>query len=144
MSLRDDFQFYSPIRELANTFTFIFYVFSIIYYLNCQAATAERRAGEPGPYGLRGERRAADDRPYSGRPMTAPTAGGKRRGVEDAAPYGKYLPFLSLRDQSADWSWQSVPIFNVFKWQFENTTIFTFQFSIFISQVRGTPGPCHV
>ena len=50
------------------------------------------------------------------------------------APTAENVPFLSLRDQSADWSWQSVtpvPISNVFKSQFENTDIFNFQLSIF-------------
>ena len=69
------------------------------------------------------------------RSMTAATGrcGRGARGVGDAAPYGGKAPVLSLRDQSADWSWQSVtpvPFFHVFKWQFENTAFFNFQFSI--------------
>lgn len=84
MSLRDEFRFYSPIRELANTVTFIFYVFSIIYYLNCDCtvygnkvrhrhgrqsaaptAGVVRRAGEPGPYGMSAAGQAHTVRPYS-------------------------------------------------------------------------------
>ena len=43
------------------------------------------------------------------RAMLAATGrcGREARGVEDAAPYGGKVPVLSLRDQSADWSWQS-------------------------------------
>ena len=70
------------------------------------------------------------------RAMLAATGrcGREARGVEDAAPYGGKVPVLSLRDQSADWSWQSVtpvPFFHVFKWQFENTTIIHSSFFIF-------------
>ena len=46
-------------------------------------------AGEPGPYGLCEERRAADDRPYSGRPMTAAAADDWKRKqlvLADAKP----------------------------------------------------------
>ena len=65
-------------------------------------------------------------------------SGGKR--TAGCRPYGGKVPVLSLRDQSADWSWQSVtpvPFSNVFKWQFENTTIFNSQFSIFNSPRAG-------
>ena len=101
---------------------------------------------------------AAHGRRYGGR-------GREARGVGDAAPYGGKFPALSLRDQlcissgnqicraeacifgpslkSADWSWQSaspVPFSNVFKWQFENTTILNSQFSIFNSPGAGGNG----
>ena len=77
----------------------------------------------------RWQRGVEDAAPYGGRGREA--AGCGRQG---AAPYGGKVPVLSLRDQSADWSWQSVtpvPFFNVFKWQFENTSIFHFSFFIF-------------
>ncbi|MBR6120479.1 MAG: hypothetical protein IKQ04_09215 [Oscillospiraceae bacterium] len=54
-------------------------------------------------------------------------------GTVNPSPTAENVPNLSLRDQSADWSWQSVtpvPIFNVFKSQFENSDIFNFQLSI--------------
>ena len=69
------------------------------------------------------------------------TGGGAGNGWRPVtAPTAENVPNLSLRDQSADWSWQSVspaPIFNVFKSQFENSDIFNFQLSIFNSPVGG-------
>ena len=75
-------------------------------------------------------RRAANGRPY----------GGCRReaaGVEAPPPYGAKLPDLSLRDQSADWSWQSVtPVpFSMFS----NGNLKTPPFSIFNSQFSIRP-----
>ena len=80
-----------------------------------------------------------------GRAMLAPTAGtgGEARAANDR-PYGGNVPIPSLRDQSADWSWQSaspVPFFNVFKWQFENTAIIHSSFFIFhFPSGRGSAG----
>ena len=77
-----------------------------------------------------------------GRPMTAPTAGVVRRGIEDAAPHGRKVPICHC-EPVRTLAWQSaspVPFFNVLKWQFENTAIFIFQFSIFNSPGAGRRG----
>ena len=61
-------------------------------------------------------------------------AGGNGGVSRGRPPTGGKVPYLSLRDQSADWSWQSaspVPFSNVFKWQFENTSIIHSSFFIF-------------
>ena len=82
---------------------------------------------------------AANGRRYGGcgrggRPMAAPTAcaaGGAGRGRQGAVPTGGRVPALSLRGPVRPVAIRNpVPFSNVFKWQFENTTILNFQFSI--------------
>ena len=66
------------------------------------------------------------------RPLCPAPGGHAAGGPGNPAPTAGNVPSLSLRDQSADWSWQSVtpvPISNVFKSQFENTTIFNSRFA---------------
>ena len=62
------------------------------------------------------------------------------RGVVGAAPYNRF-PRLSLRGRQAVAIRVPRPFSNVFKWQFENTTIF--HFSIFVFHFPRVPCPYH-
>ena len=71
------------------------------------------------------------------RSMTAATAGAS--GASGTPPpYGGKAPVLSLRGPVRPVAIRFPrPLFNVFKWQFENSTIFNSQFSIFNSPRAG-------
>ena len=64
--------------------------------------------------------------------------GGYRREAAKRRPLRREGPILSLRASAHTGVAirNPVPFFNVFKWQFENSTIFNFQFSIFNSPGR--------
>ncbi len=76
----------------------------------------------------------------TGNPSPGADAGGVPRGVVGAAPYGGKVPNLSLRASAHTGVAIRVPrpFSNVFKWQFENSAIFNFQFSIFNLSMWGT------
>ena len=64
-------------------------------------------------------------------PLRRGAAGGARRGRQGAVPTAGRSRFCHCEGRYGPWqSVTPVPISNVFKWQFENTTILNSQFSI--------------